>query len=1077
MSKLKKIKSYFMKKGILFCCIMLASLSVWSQYTVVGKVISAADNKGMAGATVSIKNTSINTVSHEGGAFSLRTSDDRVILHVSYIGYEPQEIALTLPLNQAVVFILVPGLNQLQEVSVSTGYHEIPKERSTGSFEVISKELLNEQVSTTLLGRLEAVANGLTVDRATNAAGRIMIRGLSTIRGPKEPLIVLDNFPYEGNLDNINPNDVESITILKDAAAASIWGTRAGNGVIVITTKKGRMNQPLTVDFNSSLSVQDKPDLSYSPQIASADFIDVEQLLFTRGYYNSQINSTSRPVLSPVVELLMRRVGASIAEQARIDAEINSLRSMDVRNDFERFMYSSGVNQQYAIGVRGGSQLTAWNASAGYDKNINNLAADYDRLNLKLQNILKPAKGLEFSASLMYTLSNSTSGKPGYGNVDSRNGNLYPYAQFAAADGTPLAIERDYRYSYLQGLGNGKLQDWRYFPLEDYKHSITENKIADLLLNTGASYSFGKALRLDLKYQFERQQSGNRNLNDEDSYYARNLVNVYSQIPVNSANIAYVVPPGGILNLSNTILNSHNTRAQFNFTQAWGKHTIDALAGAEARNAVSNSNGYNVYGYNERTLSSGEVDRTITYPSIVNGSRSFIPGGNSFYGSTGSYTSLFSNAAYNYDSRYELSVSLRRDASNLFGVSTNERWTPLGSAGIGWVVSNESFYNPGFLPYLKFRASYGFSGNSDPGMTGLTTISYANNSPYTLTPVARFDNYANPEVQWETVGMMNAGIDFQTGNSRLSGSLEFYTKKGTNLFASYPIDYTAGVGFTILRNVASMKGRGIDLDLTSMNTTGRFKWSTQWNLSYYTDHVEDYYLPSLQASRFVQADAVIAGVKGKPVYSVFSYRWAGLDPLTGDPRGYANGAVSKDYNLLVGSNTTINDLNYHGSALPVFFGSLGNTFGYKNFTLSARVSFKANYYFRAKSIEYNSLYSSMNGHTDFALRWQKAGDETVTTVPSMIYPITGSREAFYKFSEALVERGDHVRFQYINLAYSPPRLLLDRLSLKQTSIYLNLNNVGILWRANKKGLDPEYITSAFTLPPAKTFSVGLRTNL
>lgn len=1065
-----------MKKAILFCCILLASLPAWCQNTIAGKVVSAIDNKALAGTTIRIKNASTSTLSRDDGTFNLEARGSGVILQVSFVGYQGQEIPLSLPLTESLVIVLEPGLNQLQEVSVSTGYQEVPKERATGSFEVISKELLNEQVSTTVLGRLEAVANGLTVDRATNSSGRIMIRGLSTIRGPKEPLIVLDNFPYEGNLDNINPNDVESITILKDAAAASLWGTRAGNGVIVITTKKGRINQPLTIDFNSSLSIHDKPDLNYSPQIASSNFIDVEQMLFSKGYYNSQINSTSRPVLSPVVELMIRRAAATPAVQAQIDAEINGLRNLDVRNDFDRYMYSQGVNQQYALGIRGGSQVMAWNVSASYDKNEDNLSAGYDRLNLRLQNTFKPAKELELSTSLMYTLSNNSSGKPGFGNVDSRNGNLYPYAQFAASDGTPLPIERDYRYSYLQGIGYSKLLDWRYFPLEDYKHSTSQNKLGDMVLNTGASYYLAKTLRLDLKYQYERQQSDSRNLNDEESYYARNLVNNYSQVAVASANVSYIVPPGGVLDLSNTILHSHNTRAQLNFSKSCGKHSIDALGGAEVRKAISSSNGSNVYGYNERTLSSGEVDRTNTYPSIVNGAKSFIPGGDSFYGSTRSYVSFFSNAAYNYDSRYELSISLRRDASNLFGVSTNERWNPLGSAGVGWNLSNESFYRSDFLPFLKFRASYGFSGNSDPAMTGLTTIAYGNNSPYTLAPLARFDNYANPEVKWETVRMINAGLDFHVRNRRVSGSIEYYTKKGTNLFASYPVDYTTGVGFTLLRNVASMKGKGIDIDVMSLNTLGSLKWSTQWNLNYYKDRVEDYYLSSLQGSRFVQTDAVIAGIKGKPVYSVFSYRWAGLDPVSGDPQGYVNGQISKNYNELVGINTDINDLNYHGTALPVFFGSIGNTLEYKNFTLSARISFKANYYFRAKSIEYASLYSSMNGHSDFALRWQKAGDEAVTSVPSAIYPASASRDAFYKFSEPLIERGDHVRFQYINLAYSPAKRLLDRFALKQTSIYLNLNNPGILWRANKKGLDPEYISSAFTLPPAKTFSVGLRTN-
>ncbi|GAB3832880.1 hypothetical protein GCM10028895_51200 [Pontibacter rugosus] len=181
---------------------------------------------------------------------------------------------------------------------VSTGYQRIPQERATGSFAQVSEATLQEQVSTDILSRLEAVASGVSVDRS-RLTPELMVRGLSTINGPATPLIVVDNFPYEGDIGNLNPNDVESITVLKDAAAASIWGARAGNGVIVITTKKGRFNQPLTVGFNSSVSVSQEPDLSYLQQMKASDFIDVEQFLFEKGYYRGQLASSGRPVLSP----------------------------------------------------------------------------------------------------------------------------------------------------------------------------------------------------------------------------------------------------------------------------------------------------------------------------------------------------------------------------------------------------------------------------------------------------------------------------------------------------------------------------------------------------------------------------------------------------------------------------------------------------------------------------------------------------------------------------------------------------------------------------------------------------------
>jgi TonB-dependent SusC/RagA subfamily outer membrane receptor len=189
-------------------------------------------------------------------------------------------------------------------------------------------------------------------DRGTGSTPRLSIRGLSTLQGSMtEPLIVLDNFPYEGSLNNINPNDVEGITILKDAAAASIWGAKAANGVIVITTKKGKLNQSLTIDFASNASLTDKPNLFSIKSMSSSDFIDVEQMLFSRGYYTGQINSINKPALSPVIELLIRRSTASQSDVAVIDNEIASLRNFDVRNDFNKYIYERGLKQQYSLNM------------------------------------------------------------------------------------------------------------------------------------------------------------------------------------------------------------------------------------------------------------------------------------------------------------------------------------------------------------------------------------------------------------------------------------------------------------------------------------------------------------------------------------------------------------------------------------------------------------------------------------------------------------------------------------------------------------------------------------------------------
>ncbi|HEY0176707.1 MAG TPA: SusC/RagA family TonB-linked outer membrane protein, partial [Pedobacter sp.] len=437
----------------------------------------------------------------------------------------------------------------------------------------------------------------------------------------------------------------------------------------------------------------------------------------------------------------------------------------------------------------------------------------------------------------------------------------------------------------------------------------------------------------------------------------------------------------------------------------------------------------------------------------------------------------YANGSYTYNGKYMVSLSGRRDASNLFGLNTNDQWNPLWSAGGSWELSREKFWRVAAVSYLRLRATYGFSGNIDPSMSAVTTIAYIGTSLNTPAQQAQFRNYFNPDLTWERSAMMNFGLDFRMAGSRLSGSIEYFNKKGTNLYGNALIDYTGGVGTSIVKNVASTKGTGVDIELNSLNvSSGKFSWTSNLNASFYKDQVLKYYLSSQQASSYVNESTSISGVEGKPVYSIFAYKWAGLDPANGNPRGYLNGQISTDYAKLTGSAATIKDLNYHGSALPTAYGSVGNTFTYKNFSITARLSYKLGYYFRRTTLKYNSLYSQGTGNADFAQRWQKPGDEVITDVPSMIYPGSSSRDLFYSLSDALVEKGDHIRLQYVNFAYEMNRQQYNFLPFKTLSIYVNAANLGLLWAANKYHLDPDY-RAGNVLKPSKTFSLGLRANL
>jgi TonB-dependent SusC/RagA subfamily outer membrane receptor len=711
---------------------------------ITGKVVSATTGRGLPDITLILKRSGKQATTNMQGIFSVALSvpDTLVIRHISY---KEQRLFVSSENNSPLFILLEENTHQLDEVIVNTGYQSVPKERATGSFTQIDSKLYNEQVGTNALNRLEYITNGLSVNRRINSNGQISIRGLSTIQGPQDPLIVVDNFPYNGDINNINANDIETVTILKDAAASSIWGAKAGNGVIVITTKKGSFNQRSKIDLNTNITIVNKPDLFYLPNISSGDFIDVEKYLFDQGYRFDDTLDTYHKPFSPVYEILFKERNGEISA-ADASSQINAYRNHDVRNDFNKYFYQKAVNQQYALNVQGGSNTVAYILSAAYDHNSDNLAAGYNRVSIKSANTFKITPSLQIDAGVIYTYSKTTNGKPAYDGSSIRtiNGAIPPYTMLADAAGNALPLYKDYRQTYTDTAGGGKLLNWNYYPLTDYMFTHTSSVISDVVGNLGFRYKLNKDLSIEGKYQYERQTVTGRTLYDQQSYYTRNLINTYSQPDYTTGQVTYIVPLGAILDLSSGLLESHQARGQLNYNKSWGNNSITAIAGGEIRQAHTTSDGYRTYGYDDNILTSVNVDAANTYPNFVTGNYDYIPTNASFSDNLNRFVSVYANAAYTWLNRYTLSASARRDASNIFGVNTNNKWSPLWSLGSSWEISREKFYASALLPYLKARLTYGFSGNVDPNLSAVTTISYLSTSPYTQTPFAQVANFYNP---------------------------------------------------------------------------------------------------------------------------------------------------------------------------------------------------------------------------------------------------------------------------------------------------------------------------------------------
>ena len=1053
-----KLKLYFLLFAIGIKSIAFAQIK--------GKVISVVDSLPLASVNLELSNgKKLTTGAH--GHFQIQLPAGSYQLRVSHTGFLTKSLTVIAPSNVDLNIFLQPLISTLQEVVISDGYQRIPKERSTGSFTAISNGKLNEQVGSNLIARLDGVASGFSVDRKTNS-GSIMVRGLSTISGPRSPLIVVDNFPYEGNLDNLNPNNVESVVLLKDAAAASIWGTRAGNGVIVITTKTGHFNVPLQIQFNAAYGIAAKPDPFYLKPISSADFIATERFLFDKGYYSAMERSSAHPPLSPVVELLIARRDNKITSQV-LESEIARLATYNLSDEYKRSVYNVPTNQQYSVTLSGGAEKMSWSFSTGFDANQTALDALSRRLTINTAQNYKLTKKLMLNTSINYVRSSSQSGKPDLTSLTTINGKLPPYTRLRDDAGLPLAVMKDYSLSYLASAIPTGFLDWRYYPADDYQNTKATTRINDFLGNISLKYNILNGLDIAAYYQYENQLIDGSNLTGQESYAARNLINSYTQ--VSSGVLKRIVPLGDIYEWSANTLNVHQGRLQLNYSRIFGDHAFTFLAGSEVRSRNVYNTAQKSYGYNSTLLTSATVDYANTYPNFVTGSNTFIPNVDSYNRSVNHFISLYANGAYTYKDRYILSGSLRRDASNLFGVATNDKWNPLWSAGLAWMISKEDFFNIHWVNNLKFRGSYGISGNIDPSRSAVTTIAYSSNSPYTKLPFADFSSYANPELRWESSAMLNLAADFSILRDRISGSVEVFSKKGTDLYGQEVIDYTAGIGNLIQKNAASTRARGIDINLATRNVTGKFHWESDFYLNLYRDKVLDYYLSSQQGSRFLSGDVSITGLKDYPVYAMFSYKWAGLNPENGNPRGLLNGVPSEDYRTLTGSTVTVKDLVYNGPAMPQFNTAIGNTITFGNFGFTFRMSGKFGYFFRRPSLNYLNLFASRLGHADFAARWQNPGDENWTNVPSLVYPLATNRDAFYSGSEVNITKGDHIRLQYINLNYRFVILAGDK--RKVVDLFLFSNNLGILWQADKHGIDPDYAQ----YPPAKTISIGLKTNL
>ncbi|WP_140937976.1 SusC/RagA family TonB-linked outer membrane protein [Sphingobacterium lumbrici] len=1049
-------------------CVLFSDAQAQSARTLGGVVRSAADGQILEGVSIYTDKGGEKTSTDRQGKFSLRVGAATGILHIRHIGFTEQSIAYDE--TTAVLEIgLQPAENQIEEVEVvSTGYQQIPKERATGSFVHIDTETLRLRNTTNILESLEGTSVGLQYDNRTGTS-RINIRGINTFNDLSQgPLIVVDNFPFSGDISQININDVESVTLLKDAAATSIWGVRAGNGVLVINLKKAKVSDHLSVQINHRAILNEKRGLMRLPNMSSSDFIEMERLLFEKGFYDSKLNAVNKKqfIFSPAVQSLQQyRTGAiSIAE---LEDVLTDLGNHDYRKELMDYFYRKPLSNQTNINLsRGGSRM-GYNLGVMYQKDSpEDIFSQSQRVNLRLSNQFNIGPKFTIQSTILLNSSWENLRQHGMGYGFSPGGGLsgiYPYVRLVAEDGKGAEVPHSYNMDYLNTLLDGKLLDWKYRPYEEHQHNSLKANTDYVNTNLQIRYKFFDGFSATLIHGFEKQIGTSRLINDVESFYTRNLINRFSQ--VQGDQVKYIIPMGGIVTASSNSILANRLRGQLNLDRSYGKHYITAMTGGELNDNPIRTSTHRNYGFDPEVLTTAKVDYVNSYP-VFDGlsSNSNIPYQDSYALRNNRILSFYGNAGYTYNMKYTLFGSIRKDGSNNFGAESNHKWNPLWSGGVSWNLDKESFIMKSrFVDRLQLKATLGHSGNIGAGALARTVLIHSSNNPWTSLPFAQISLPPNPQLKWEDVRMMNLGIDFSLFSNSFSGSMEYFTKLSTDLISADPIDPTTGLA-TAQRNVGKLKGKGMDVSLSYRQDGEVWSFSTTLNVSYVKDEVLEYRGNLLSSVNYMGSKGEsLRPVEGKRLYPLYSYRFEGLDPETGDPLGLLAGAQSKDWAALV--RDSLQNVVYHGTSLPPYYGNFTIRLGFKNISLQSNLMFKWGHYFRKNTINYTSAFSYNTYHEDFALRWRSPGDESNTFIPSMNYPANSNRDNFFNYSDVLVHRGDLIRLKDIALRYLwTPNIKQDRKS--KIEFGLSCSNIGLLWRANKAGIDPDYNI----LPPSRSYS-------
>jgi len=900
--------------------------------------------------------------------------------------------------------------------------------------------------------------------------------------------LVMQNFDATNSnpLGNINPQDVESIVVLKDATAASIWGARAANGVIVIDTKKGRSRQQApTVNISANYTAYGSPRLNYLPLANSAQIINYEEELI-----NKNLNIYNPFTMPPMYKYyksdasdLVYKVKAGLIDSATYKAGIAKLSAINGYDQYKKYLLQPANAQIYNLSVSGGNDFHTYYLSASYSREVTSaVGTNGDRFTATANQSFKLLKKATLGISLKTSLFNYKNNGIGVSKLGLGGNTYLPYNQIIDENGNKVY----YSYNYYKGRtdtlqSQRGYMNWGY----NYLDELTANDVNIKDNNYSGTISLNvpiyKGLSANGEFMLEKYYQTNRTWNGPDSYAARNTVNQATSVNYATGSLSYGIPQGGILQQNSSNNTNYSARGQLLYNETIASiHQVNAIAGTEIRQTKQGQTlPTTMYGYNMQTGFTQPVSATYVDVNGTTVSAYTLPTSQQ-YDKTRRFLSYYANAAYTLLKKYSLSGSVRYDDYNNFGVDRKYRATPLWSAGAKWNITGEKFMqSASFINALALRATYGYNGNIATDVYPFTTISL-NSSYVTGQPAASVTSPANPALRWEKTGVINLGLDYGLFKNRLMGSIEWYTKKGKDILYQFPIDPTYGVnGSTLTTNNARINAKGFEASITGAFIRQKnIDWSATFNFSYNKNEIAD---NRFQPNSSTYSSLSGTNVVGYPTSALWVYRFAGLDK-TGMTQVYAGDKTTK----LAPSQspTSIDALYYAGTTTAPYYGSLSQTFRFKQFTLFALGTYSFGSVFRRPTI---STYTSSRQplvqydlNKDIDKRWRVAGDEANTNVPGIagVYaPVSLFR---YAFSDINVLSGSYIRLREVSLSYGMPAAIAKRILAKNIDFTFTVRNPGLLWTKNKEKIDPDIIpylsSNTLALPPAASYNVALGIN-